>query len=272
METTMELSKETYSVSPNHQTPLKSLVQSIMQDETITGVKKEKKKPAEKKEKKTPVEKKEKKTPAEKKEKKKPAEKKEKKKSEEKVVEKSEEKVVEKVVEEVEEKVVEEVEEKSEEKVVEKPVEKKKRGRPPKKNICPEGNSQTATEESKPARKPKQPPQTLPPHELLRDLDMDPNDQQQQQHHHDDIIPLIQSFSSQQQQQLLSIPDKTLKYIIFLIYLFHHTPLPSTPNNHHTLTSLITHTIQHFKFEHLNHHTPSIKLTLTQTLTHTPPP
>ena len=49
METTMELSKETYSVSPNHQTPLKSLVQSIMQDETITGVKKEKKKPAEKK-------------------------------------------------------------------------------------------------------------------------------------------------------------------------------------------------------------------------------
>ena len=222
----MELSKEVYPKSPDKK-DIQSVVNDLLQDEKIVG----KKKKNEKKEKK---EKKEEKK--EKKEKKENPEEKEKKEKKENPEEKKEENP----------------EEKKEEKEEEKPIEKKRRGRPPKKNIQLEDKSESKLEvdvevdvevEVLP-KKPRGRPRKI---KLPSTPQHDPIQHHPTHHdptHHDPthILPLIQSISST--HLLHTLPDKTLKYIIFLIHLSYHTPI--TQNTLHTLIHTSIHSFKHF--------------------------
>ena len=162
----------------------------------------------------------------------------------------------------------------------EKPPEKKRRGRPPKKKE----NEQENESDKKPEKKKRQPKKKDTDKDTETDTDTQttvvpvkksrgrpkkqPTTTQPTQpshnnlsHDYDDMIPLIQSISSQHPIQ--NIPDTTLKYIIFLIHLFHHTPTP--PPTPTTLTHLILHTLQHFHPHHLHTSSPFIKHTLFNT-------
>ena len=157
------------------------------------------------------------------------------------------------------------------------PPEKKRRGRPPKNKDNTETSS-TPTVKKPRGRPRKQTPTSTPQKKLELELELEleqtpqleQTSQQEQSIEHDTIIPLIQSISSQ--HSLHHIPDKTLKYVIFLIHLFHHTqpPPPTSP----TLTALIHHTITHFNPHHLHTSAPHIKHSIlhnTTTPTPTPP-
>ena len=142
------------------------------------------------------------------------------------------------------------------------PPEKKRRGRPPKNKDNTETSS-TPTVKKPRGRPRKQTPTSTPQKklelELQHELELEQTPQQQQTPQesieYDTIIPLLQSISSQ--HSLHHIPDKTLKYVIFLIHLFHHTqpPPPTSP----TLTTLIHHTLTHFHPHHLHTTAPHIK-------------
>jgi len=236
----MELSKEVYPKSPEKK-DIQSVVNDLLQDEKIVG----KKKKNEKKEKK------------EKKEEKK--EKKEKKENpEENPEEKKEENPEEKKEENPEEKKEENPEEKKEEKEEEKPIEKKRRGRPPKKNIQIEDKSESKLDvevdvEVLP-KKPRGRPRKIklpstPQHDPIQHHPTHHDPIQHHPTHHDPthhdpthILPLIQSISST--HLLHTLPDKTLKYIIFLIHLSYHTPI--TQNTLHTLIHTSIHSFKHF--------------------------
>ena len=156
------------------------------------------------------------------------------------------------------------------------PPEKKRRGRPPKNKDNTETLS-TPTIKKPRGRPRKQPPTPTPTPqkklELELELEQTPQQQreleqtpQEQSIEHDTIIPLIQSISSQ--HPLHHIPDKTLKYVIFLIHLFHHTqpPPPTSP----TLTDLIHHILTHFNPHHLHTSAPHIKHSILHNTTPTP--
>lgn len=166
----------------------------------------------------------------------------------------------------------------------EKPPEKKRRGRPPKKKENEDENESdkkpekkkrqpkkkdnetdtdknTETETPNPIKKPRGRPKKQPTTQSTQP----PSDNNLPPEQHHDIIPLIQSISSQ--HPIHNIPDTTLKYIIFLIHLFHHTPLHTpTPSLQH----LLLHTLQHFHPHHLHTTAPHIKHTIYTNTTNTP--
>ena len=155
------------------------------------------------------------------------------------------------------------------------PPEKKKRGRPPKNkdntetlsSIVKKPRGRPRKQTPTPTPQKKLEPELEPELELELEPELEQTPQQEQSIEHDTIIPLIQSISSQ--HSLHHIPDKTLKYVIFLIHLFHHTqpPPPTSP----TLTALIHHTITHFNPHHLHTSAPHIKHSILHNTT-TPPP
>jgi flagellar biosynthesis GTPase FlhF len=201
----MELSKEVYPKSPEKK-DIQSVVNDLLQDEKIVGKKKKNEKNEKKEKKENPEEKKEKKeNPEEKKEKK----------------------------------------ENPEEKKEEKPIEKKRRGRPPKKNIQIEDKSESKLDvdvdviPKKPRGRPRKIKLPSTPHHDTTHNDPDPTHNDPDPTH---ILPLIQSISST--HLLHTLPDKTLKYIIFLIHLSYHTPI--TQNTLHTLIHTSIHSFKHF--------------------------
>ena len=141
-------------------------------------------------------------------------------------------------------------EKKSEKKEVEvsdeKVPEKKRRGRPPKKSV--ENKEKTDTEcQEKVNDKIQKKPRGRP--RKIKEVPPETNTQTHTQTHetqthetHTDILPLIQSISST--HNLHTLPDKTLKYIIFLIHLSYHTPI--TQNTLHTLIHTSIHSFKHF--------------------------
>ena len=151
-----------------------------------------------------------------------------------------------------------------------KPPEKKKRGRPPKKVQTttddttiikkPRGRprknkditeSQKESKKESPQKESKQNSPQNSPQNSKQILETE----SQYINHDSAIIPLIQSI--QQTHDIQNIPNHTLKYVIFLIHLFHHTT--PTPTPHNTLHSLLHHTLTHFKPHSLTHTTPHIK-------------
>ena len=135
----------------------------------------------------------------------------------------------------------------------EKPVEKKKRGRPPKKSEDDSGQKEKEIPKKSRGR-PRKIKEVSPEASKQIDIDIDTDTDTDKQIDIDidkqiDILPLIQSISST--HNLHSIPDKTLKFIIFLIHLSYHTPIPNLTTLIHT-TLLHTHTTY-------THHAPTIK-------------
>jgi len=145
----------------------------------------------------------------------------------------------------------------------EKPVEKKKRGRPPKKSEDDSGQKEKEKEKEIPKKsrgRPRKIKEVSPEASKQIDIDIDTDTDTDKQIDIDidkqiDILPLIQSISST--HNLHSIPDKTLKFIIFLIHLSYHTPIPNLTTLIHT-TLLHTHTTY-------THHAPTIKHLLLST-------
>ena len=140
-------------------------------------------------------------------------------------------------------------------------IEKKKRGRPPKKIETTIDKPIIKKPRGRPRKKPSTPPPSTPLH-INNDDDNNNNNNDDNDNDNNTntshIDPLIQHIISQHHIQ--NIPHNTLKYIIFLIHLFHHTtPPPPTPL---TLHSLIHHTLTHFHPHLLTHTTPHIKHTL----------
>ena len=145
-------------------------------------------------------------------------------------------------------------------KVSENPPEKKRRGRPPK-NPKKTDDEQT-TQKEIPVKKPRGRPRKIKdsqtetdpqkqPSQTEIDPQTDPQKQpsQKQPSQTDpqtdpqiDIIPFIQNFSSA--HPLHKLPNKTIKYIIFLIQLFQDNPQLHTSLPTHTLHTLL-HTIYH---------------------------
>ena len=220
----MELSKEVYPKSPEKK-DIQSVVNDLLQDEKIVGKKKKN----------------------EKKEKKEKNEKKEKKEKKENIEENPEEKK--------EENPEKNSEEKKEEKKEEKPIEKKRRGRPPKKNIQIEDKSESKLDvdvevdvEVLPKKPRGRPRKIKLPSTPQHDTTHHDTTHHDTTHHHTThhlpthILPLIQSISST--HLLHTLPDKTLKYIIFLIHLSYHTPI--TQNTLHTLIHTSIHSFKHF--------------------------
>lgn len=144
-------------------------------------------------------------------------------------------------------------------KVSENPPEKKRRGRPPK-NPKKTDDEQT-TQKEIPVKKPRGRPRKIKdsqtetdpqkqPSQTEIDPQTDPQKQPSQTDPQIDIIPFIQNFSSA--HPLHKLPNKTIKYIIFLIQLFQDNPQLHTSLPTHTL-----HTLLHTYYHHHHHHTPS---------------
>ena len=171
-------------------------------------------------------------------------------------------------------------------KVSENPPEKKRRGRPPKnpkktddeqttqKEIPvkkPRGrprkikDSQTETDPQKqpsqteidpqtdPQKQPsqKQPSQKQP--SQTETIQKQPSQTDPQTDPQIDIIPFIQNFSSA--HPLHKLPNKTIKYIIFLIQLFQDNPQLHTSLPTHTLHTLLHTIYHHTPSTHSTHHT-----------------
>ena len=138
-------------------------------------------------------------------------------------------------------------EKKSEKKEVEvsdeKVPEKKRRGRPPKKSVENKEKTDTESQEKvndKVQKKPRGRPRKI------KEVPPETNTQthETQTHEtHTDILPLIQSISST--HNLHTLPDKTLKYIIFLIHLSYHTPIPNLTTLIHTTITTSPHLTPH---------------------------
>ena len=163
-------------------------------------------------------------------------------------------------------------------KVSENPPEKKRRGRPPKnpKKTDDEQTTQKEIPVKKPRGRPrkikdsqteidpqkqpsqtetiqKQPSQTDPQTETIQKQPSQTDPQTEI-----DIIPFIQNFSST--HPLHKLPNKIIKYIIFLIQLFQNNPILHTSLPTHTLHTLL-HTIYHHtpSYTHTTHHTHHTK-------------
>ena len=125
----------------------------------------------------------------------------------------------------------------------EKVPEKKRRGRPPKKSV--ENKEKTDTEcQEKVNDKIQKKPRGRP--RKIKEVPPETNTQthETQTHEtHTDILPLIQSISST--HNLHTLPDKTLKYIIFLIHLSYHTPIPNLTTLIHTTITTSPHLTPH---------------------------
>ena len=126
------------------------------------------------------------------------------------------------------------------------PPEKKRRGRPPK-NPKKTDDEQTTQNEEVPVKKPRGRPrkikdsqtETIQEKQPQIDPQIDPQTHLSDNH---DIIPFIQNFSST--HPLHKLPNKTIKYIIFLIQLFQNNPQLHTHLPTHTLHTLL-HTFYH---------------------------
>ena len=148
-------------------------------------------------------------------------------------------------------------EKKSEKKEVEvsdeKVPEKKRRGRPPKKSVENKEKTDTECQEKvndKIQKKPRGRPRKIkevPPETNTQTHETQTHETQthetQTHETHTDILPLIQSISST--HNLHTLPDKTLKYIIFLIHLSYHTPIPNLTTLIHTTITTSPHLTPH---------------------------
>lgn len=144
----------------------------------------------------------------------------------------------------------------------EKVPEKKRRGRPPKNptnnlqttETMSESTNKNETVIKKPRgrpRKKKEPePTTTTDNTIPPDNNIPPDD-----NNNHSISSILQTINTH--HNLSNIPHKTLKYIIFLIHLFHHTP-HNHLLHHLPLHTLIHHTLTHFHHSQLHTTTPHI--------------
>ena len=130
----------------------------------------------------------------------------------------------------------------------EKVPEKKRRGRPTKKSVENKEKTDTECQEKvndKIQKKPRGRPRKIkevPPETNTQTHETQTHETQTHETH-TDILPLIQSISST--HNLHTLPDKTLKYIIFLIHLSYHTPIPNLTTLIHTTITTSPHLTPH---------------------------